>query len=374
MAIAWGRVFIDLDVVSLQFYLKDQEMKRIALVGCGRISDRHLKVISAIPDLKLVGVCDINKDRVRAVSEEYGVPGHVCALEMVKDLKPDIVSILTDSGLHPVIGRELAPHVPVLIVEKPMALTLDDADRLIEVCEAHGTKLFVVKQNRFNPPIVALKNAVEGGRFGKMVMGTVRIRWARPQSYYDQDAWRGTWKLDGGVFTNQASHHLDLLQWIMGPVESVKAYISTRLVNIEAEDTGVAVLKFKSGALGVVEATTATRPKDLEGSISILGEKASVVIGGFSVNKPVTWNFLEPKPEDSTIHELITNPPNVYGFGHLPYYQHVLECLDSGKNSMLSGLEGRKSLEIINALYDSAFNGREVRLQYVPEGVPLGRS
>lgn len=348
-------------------------MKTIALVGCGRISDRHLKVIAMMPELKLVGVCDRQEDRARAASDTYQVPAYTDAVEMVKALQPDIVSVLTDSGLHPIIGRELAPHVPVLIVEKPMALTLEDADNLIETCEAHGTKLFVVKQNRFNPSIVALKKAVDDGRFGKMVMGTVRIRWARPQSYYDQDPWRGTWKLDGGVFTNQASHHIDLLQWLMGPVESVKAYVSTRLVDIEAEDTGVAILKFKSGALGVVEATTATRPKDLEGSISVLGEKASVVIGGFSVNKPVTWNFLEPRPEDDTIHELITNPPNVYGFGHLPYYQHVLECLESGRNSMLAGLEGRKSLEIINALYESAFTGREVRLQYRPEGVPLGR-
>jgi len=348
-------------------------MRTIALVGCGRISDRHLKVIAMIPELKLVGICDRQGDRARAAAEAAGVPAFTDAVAMVKQLKPDMVSILTDSGLHATLGCLLAPYVPVLVVEKPMALTLEDADRLIETCEAHGTKLFVVKQNRFNPPIVALKKAVEEGRFGRMVLGTVRIRWARTQAYYDQDAWRGTWKQDGGVLTNQASHHIDLLQWLMGPVDSVKAYVSTRLVDIEVEDTAVAVLKFKSGALGVVEATTATRPVDLEGSISILGEKASVVIGGFSVNKPLTWNFVEPRPEDADIQSLITNPPNVYGFGHLPYYQHVLASLDSGRNSMLAGLEGRKSVEIINALYESAFNGREVHVHYVPEGVPLGR-
>lgn len=347
-------------------------MRTIALVGCGRISDRHLKVIGMIPELKLVGVCDCQEQRARSASEAYGVPAFTDALEMAKTLKPDIISILTDSGIHARLGCLLAPYVPVLVVEKPMALTLEDADRLIETCEAHGTKLFVVKQNRFNPPIVALKQAVEEGRFGKMVLGTVRIRWARTQAYYDQDAWRGTWKMDGGVLTNQASHHIDLLQWLLGPVDSVKAYVSTRLVDIEADDTGVAIMKFKSGALGVVEATTATRPKDLEGSLSLLGEKASVVIGGFSVNKPVTWNFVDSRPEDNEIHNLITNPPNVYGFGHLPYYQHVLESLDLGRNSMLAGLEGRKSVEIINALYESAFLGREVHLHYVPEGVPLG--
>ena len=348
-------------------------MKTICLVGCGRISKRHIQVLTQMPEMKLVAVCDVIEERAKAAAEPLGIPYYLDALEMVKKERPDFVSILTDSGLHPALGILLAPHVPVVVVEKPMALTLEDADNLIEACDKNGTKLFVVKQNRFNPAIVQLKKAVEQGRFGKMVLGTVRIRWNRDQAYYDQDPWRGTWKLDGGVFTNQASHHIDLLQWLMGPVESAKAYIATRLVNIESEDTGAAVLRFKSGALGVVEATTATRPKDLEGSISILGEKGSVVIGGFSVNRMVTWNFAEPGPEDEQIQQTITNPPNVYGFGHLPFYEYALECLKTGKASMLDGFNGRKSLEIINALYDSAFNGREVRLSYTPENVPLGR-
>jgi len=347
--------------------------KRIGLIGCGRISRRHIQVLTQMPEMELVAVCDIQIDRAKAAAEPLGIPAYADALEMVRKEKLEMVSILTDSGLHPRIGCQLAPHVPVVIVEKPMALTLEDADRLIETCEQNGTKLFVVKQNRYNPAIVQLRKAVDEGRFGKMVMGTVRIRWNRDQAYYDQDPWRGTWKLDGGVFTNQASHHIDLLQWLLGPVESVKAYISTRLVNIEAEDTGAAVLKFKSGALGVVEATTATRPKDLEGSISILGEKGSVVVGGFSVNRMVTWNFVETRPEDEAIQQTITNPPNVYGFGHQPFYEDVLDCLATGCRPMLDGLEGRKSLEIINAIYDSAFNGHEVQLQYAPKNVPLGR-
>lgn len=348
-------------------------MKTIAIVGCGRISKRHVQVLNQMPDLKLVAVCDVIEDRARETAEPLGIPYYLDALEMVRKVKPNIVAILTDSGSHPRIGSELAPYVQVVVVEKPMALTLEDADHLIEACETHGTRLFVVKQNRFNPAIQQLRHAVDQGRFGKMVLGTVRIRWSRGQDYYDQAPWRGTWKLDGGVFTNQASHHIDLLQWLMGPVESVKSYISTRLVNIEAEDTGVAVLKFKSGALGVVEATTATRPKDLEGSISILGETGSVVVGGFSVNRMVTWNFTESTPEDEDSIRAITDPPNVYGFGHQPFYEDMLACLDSGKRSMLDGLEGRKSLEIINALYESAFTGREVHLHYVPQSVPLGR-
>jgi len=348
-------------------------VKTIALVGCGRISDRHLRVIDQIPMLKLVGVCDVQPERAGAAASAWQVPCFQDSLAMVQSLKPDIAAILTDSGSHPRVGSLLAPHVPALVVEKPMALTLEDADHLIETCETHGTRLFVVKQNRFNPAIQQLRRAMDQGRFGKIVLGTVRIRWARRQDYYDQDPWRGTWKLDGGVFTNQASHHIDLLQWLLGPVESVKSYIATRLVDIEAEDTGVAVLKFKSGALGVVEATTATRPKDLEGSISVLGEKGSVVVGGFSVNRMVTWNFTEPAPEDEAAQLAITDPPNVYGFGHLPFYEDMLACLESRKRSMLDGLEGRKSLEIINALYESAFTGREVYLHYVPQSVPLGR-
>ena len=348
-------------------------LKTIALVGCGRISKRHVQVLEAIPELRLIAVCDLNESRARETAEPLGIHYYLDALEMVTKEKPDIVSILTDSGSHPALASLLAPLVSVVVVEKPMALTLEDADLLIETCENHGTRLFVVKQNRFNPPIQQLKQAVDKGRFGKMVLGTARIRWSRAQDYYDQASWRGTWKLDGGVLTNQASHHIDLLQWLMGPVESVKSYISTRLVDIEAEDTGVAVLKFKSGALGVIEATTATRPRDLEGSISVLGEKGSVVVGGFSVNQMVTWNFSESAPEDKDAILTIANPSNVYGFGHKPFYEDMMSSLNSGKRSMLDGLEGRKSLEIINALYESAFTGREVHLHYVPQSVPLGR-
>jgi len=348
-------------------------MKGIVLVGCGRISKRHLQVLAEMPEMKLLGVCDVQEARAKAVGEAAGVPFFLDAEDMVKALKPDIASILTDSGLHPTIGCLLAPLVPVLVVEKPMALTLEDADRLIETCEKNGTRLFVVKQNRYNPPIRQLRQAIDQGRFGKLVLGTVRIRWNRSQEYYDQDRWRGTWKWDGGVLTNQASHHIDLLQWLLGPVESVKAYVATRLAAIEAEDTAVAVLRFKNGALGVVEATTATRPKDLEGSISVLGEKGSVVVGGFSVNRMVTWNFAEPAPGDDQAVASITEPPDVYGFGHRTFYEDVLECVATGRRPMLDGLEGRKSLEIINALYESAFTGKEVHLHYVPEGVPLGR-
>lgn len=348
-------------------------MKKVALIGCGRISTRHIQVTTQHPELSLVAVCDHVEERARLAAEPLGIPSYTSAMDLVKREKPDLVSILTESGTHAKVACSLAPHVPTLVVEKPMALTLEDADELIETCDRYGTRLFVVKQNRYNPPVVKLRKAMESGAFGKMVLGTVRVRWCRDQSYYDQDPWRGTWKDDGGVFTNQASHHIDLLQWMMGPVESVQAYTATRLVKIESEDTGVAVLRFKSGALGVIEATTATRPKDLEGSLSILGEKGSVVISGFAVNKLETWNFADPEAMRQVEEDPSQVVPNVYGLGHQAFYQDVLDCLESGRNSMLAGLEGRKSLEIINALYESAATGKEVYLRFVPHSVLLGR-
>lgn len=348
-------------------------MKTIALVGCGRISNRHIQVLTQTPGIRLVAVCDVIEERARLAAEPHRLPYYSNALAMVKAEKPDIVTILTESGSHARVAISLAPHVSALVVEKPMALTLEDADDLIETCDRCATRLFVVKQNRYNPPVVKLRKAVERGAFGKLVIGTVRVRWCREQSYYDQDAWRGTWKDDGGVFTNQASHHIDLLQWMMGPVESVKAYTATRLVKIESEDTGVAVLRFKSGALGVIEATTGARPKDLEGSLSILGERGSVVIGGFAVNKLETWNFSDPDMMREVAEDPSQVVPNVYGLGHQAFYQEVLDCMETGRNPMLAGLEGRKSLEIINALYESAATGNEVFLRFVPHSVLLGR-
>ena len=204
---------------------------------------------------------------------------------------------------------ELVEYGRPIVVEKPMALRLEDADRMIEACDAHGVKLFVVHQNRYNLPIVKAREALEQGRFGRLVLGTVRLRWTRDQAYYDSESWRGTWAHDGGVFMNQAAHHIDMLTWFMGNVESVRSMATTRLVKIECEDTGVAVIRFNSGALGVLEATTATRPKDLEGSISILGEKGSVVIGGFFMNELVTWNFDDKRPVDDEVFETVRQEP-----------------------------------------------------------------
>lgn len=349
------------------------EKLRVGIIGCGRILRKHLQSIAVNPDLEVVAVCDLVDEKAQAAAEQTGATAYTDSRQMVEAEHLDIVSVLTHSGDHFRSGLLAAPHVDTLIIEKPLTLTLEDADTLIETCDRHNTRLFVVKQNRYNPPVVKAREALESGRFGKLVMGTVRVRWCRPQAYYDRDAWRGTWKDDGGVLTNQASHHIDLLRWFMGPVESVKAYTTRRLVDIETEDTGVAVLRFTSGALGVIEATTATRPRDLEGSLSILGETGAAVIGGFAVNEMQTWNFADEQPGDATVFDSSTNPDNVYGFGHQVFYRDVVECIRTGRRAMLSGLEGRKSLELITAIYESAATGKEVRLRYVPQGVPLGR-
>ncbi len=351
-------------------------MLNIALIGCGRIAVRHAELLGAglINGAKLVAVCDIDKNKAEKFGSKYGVNYYDSFQEMMKiEQNIDAVSILTPSGMHAEHTIALAIYKKHIIVEKPMALTLEDADKMIRVCDENGIRLFVIKQNRYNLPVVKLREALITGRFGKLVMGTVRIRWCRDQRYYDQDEWRGTWAMDGGVFTNQASHHVDLLEWLMGDVESVFAKSATQLVDIEVEDTGVALLKFKSGALGVVEATTATRPNDLEGSISILGEKGSVEIGGFAVNEIRHWSFKDGIEEDEIVkRDFSTNPPDVYGFGHKAYYEHVVDCIENGGKALVDGLEGRRSLELIMAIYESIETGEEVFLRFKPKKCRLG--
>jgi len=347
----------------------------IALIGCGRIAKKHAEILSKgyVSSARLAAVCDKNIQKAKQIGESFDVPYYTDMDELMMHENIDIVSVLTESGNHSKHTINLAKYGKHIIVEKPMALTLNDADEMIRACSENNCKLFVIKQNRFNKPVVQLKKAIDNGRFGKLVMGTVRVRWCRTQEYYDQDPWRGTWALDGGVLSNQASHHIDLLQWIMGEVESVYAKSITALVDIEAEDTAVAVLKFKNGALGIIEATTAVRPDDLEGSISILGEKGTVEISGFAVNQIKHWKFCDEQEIDkSIISESYTTPPNVYGFGHIAYYDDVIKSIQQNKKSLIEGFDGRKSLELILALYESIETGKEVFLRYTHKKCKLG--
>jgi Predicted dehydrogenases and related proteins len=346
-----------------------------ALVGCGRISLKHAELLGSnkIKNSRLVAVCDIDEGKARKTGTKYNVPYYTDMDTMMRQEEIDVVTILTESGNHAKHAIHLAQYGKHIIVEKPMALTLDDADAMIHACSENHCKLFVVKQNRFNLPVVQLRKALESGRFGKLVMGTIRVRWCRDQKYYDQDKWRGTWALDGGVLSNQASHHIDLLQWMMGDVESVYAKSTTALVDIEAEDTAVAVLKFRSGALGVIEATTATRPVDLEGSLSIMGENGTVEIGGFAVNEIRHWNFKDQTELDETIKtQYSVNPPNVYGFGHQAYYEDIVDSILNNKKSLIDGFEGKKSLELISAMYESIETEKEVFIRFAPKKCKLG--
>jgi len=351
---------------------------KFALVGCGRISGKHIEALKEIDDAELVAVCDISIEKAKNAAERAGGVNYYSSYDdmLMQSKDIDIVTILTPSGLHPKhtidIVKKYKKHI---ITEKPMALQLSDADEMIRVCDEFGVRLFVIKQNRYNLPVQKLRKALEEGKFGKITMGTVRVRWARNQEYYDKDDWRGTWELDGGVITNQASHHIDLLEWMLGEPVSVMAKTATYLADIEVDDTAAAIIKFRNGAMGIVEATTATRPFDLEGSLSLLGEKGSVVIGGFAVNKMETWNFTHESDQerDKVLKEFAEIPPNVYGFGHKRYLENVIDSIKHNKKALVDGLEGRKSIELINAIYESAETGKEVFLRFEPKRSKLGK-
>jgi predicted dehydrogenase len=352
-------------------------MINFAILGCGRIAKRHAELLGTgqIAGIRLVAVCDSRPDRAAAYGEKYHVPSHTSLSEMLEMPGIDAVAVLTPSGMHCQHSIEIARSGRHVIVEKPMALTVADAEAMIAAAASSKVRLFVVKQNRFNVPIVKAREALEAGRFGKLVLGTVRVRWCREQGYYDQDEWRGTWAQDGGVISNQASHHVDMLSWFMGEVQSVHARGMAALVNIEAEDTAVATLRFANGALGIIEATTACRPRDLEGSLSILGSGGTVEVAGFAMNEIRSWQFVSSLDSDKeVVARYSVNPPNVYGFGHQAYYEHVVDCLDNDKAALVDGTEGKRSLELVAALYESMASGREVSMSARMQKSLLGRS
>jgi UDP-N-acetyl-2-amino-2-deoxyglucuronate dehydrogenase len=346
-----------------------------ALVGCGNIARKHAHALHHyLDEAEIAAFVDIDLARAHRFSDKYGAPAFSSVPEMMRAVgdRIDVFSVLTPSGAHCLNVLDLVQYGRPLVVEKPLALRLEDADRMIEACDAHGVKVFVVHQNRYNHPIVKAREALEQGRFGRLVLGTIRLRWSRNQAYYDSEAWRGTWEHDGGVFMNQAVHHIDMLTWFMGNVESVRSMAATRLVNIECEDTGVAVIRFNSGALGVLEATTATRPKDLEGSISILGEKGSVVIGGFFMNELVTWNFEDKQPIDEVVFQQFGKNPSELGYNLGEYLRGVVASVRTKRAALVDGLEGRKSLELITALYESIETNADVQLRFRPKKCRLG--
>jgi UDP-N-acetyl-2-amino-2-deoxyglucuronate dehydrogenase len=333
---------------------------RVALVGCGRISRNHFDAIAKVPQLELVSVADTDAGRAERNGAAHGVPAFNSLGAMLEAVPSDLVSICTPSGLHPQHGMLAAQRGRHVLTEKPMAISLEGADDLVAACDAAGVHLFVVKQNRLNPAIQLLKRAVDKERFGRIYMANTSVRWTRPQEYYDQESWRGTWEFDGGAMMNQASHYVDLMQWLVGPVESVIAKTATQARHIEAEDSGAAVLKFRSGALGVIEVNVLTYPRNLEGSITILGERGSVKVGGTAVNRVEQWQFESYDDDDKLVDATATNPPSVYGYGHEGYYRNLLPVLRGTASADTDGRAGRKSLELILGIYESAKTGCEV--------------
>ncbi|MEN6348178.1 MAG: Gfo/Idh/MocA family oxidoreductase [Syntrophomonas sp.] len=329
-------------------------MIKIGLIGCGRISKNHFEAIADNPQIECIACCDILEERVRLAAEKYNIPNWTTKFEeMLQDPKIELISICTPSGLHPEHGIMAANAGKHVLSEKPMGIRLKDADALISACQEAGVKLFVVLQNRLNPAIRLVRRAFEEGRFGKIYMITSNVFWTRPQDYYDMASWRGTWALDGGAFMNQASHYVDMVQWFGGPINGVKSTTATLARNIEAEDTGSAIIRFKNGAIGSINVTMLTYPKNLEGSITIIGENGTVRVGGVAINKIEHWEFVDVQDYDELIEQANTNPSSVYGFGHSGFYGSVINCLEGKSEAASDGIEGRKSLSLLEQIYNN---------------------
>ena len=339
---------------------------RFALVGCGRISANHIEALRQHAlRAQLVAVCDVKPAALAGAAQKTGAIGYESLDALLAQSDADIVVLATPSGLHPRQAMQAAAAGRHVLSEKPMATKFDEGMSMVRACRDAGVKLFVVKQNRLNPTMQRLKAAIDEGRFGRIVMCTVNVFWTRPQSYYDEAPWRGRWDMDGGAFLNQASHYVDMVDWLIGPVDSVHAYTATLARDIEAEDTGVMGLRLRSGALASINVTMLTHGRNFEGSITLLGERGTVRIGGVAVNEIQHWEFDAARPEDAQIQAANYAAPSVYGPGHPLYYDNVIRTLRGEGHAEVDGYEGLRSLEVIIAAYRSARDGVRVGLPLV---------
>ena len=336
---------------------------RIGVLGCGRISKNHFGSILQYPEeLELMAVCDIDEDARKRAAADYNVPEYSQFKDMLTHEALDLVVLCTPSGLHPSQAILAAEHGVHVVSEKPMATRYNDGLRMVQACDQAGVRLFVVKQNRRNATLQLLKRAIDEKRFGAIKLVHLNVFWTRPQDYYDQgQGWRGTWEFDGGAFMNQASHYVDLVEWLIGPVDRVQAMTSTTR-DIEAEDTGVINIKWRNGALGSMAVTMLTYPKNLEGSITILGETGSVKIGGVAVNEIQTWEFSDHRDYDAEVNSASYETTSVYGFGHPLYYRNVIDVMRGEAEPDTDGREGLKSLEFLTAAYLAARDGGSIGL------------
>ena len=336
---------------------------RTAVVGCGRISAKHFEAIAQNgADMELTAVCDVNPAVLKAHADRHGVPGYANYEALLRESDCDLVTLCTPSGLHAaqtILGARHGKHV---MTEKPMATHWQEGLDMVRACDKAGTRLFVIKQNRLNPTLQVLKRAVQEKRFGRMYLVHLNVFWTRPQDYYDSAPWRGTWEMDGGAFMNQASHYVDLLDWLIGPVADVQAMTGTLARDIEVEDSGVLNLRWRNGALGSMAVTMLTYPRNLEGSITILGEKGTVRVGGVAVNRIEHWEFAEAADYDADVKNCDYEPPSVYGNGHGGYFRNVVEVLRGRAEPETDGREGLRSLELLIAAYLSARDRKTVSL------------
>ncbi len=336
---------------------------RLALIGCGRIANSHFSSIESHSDnVELVDVCDVNEAALAQAVTRTQAQGHRSLTDLLNTTTADIVVLTTPSGLHSEQAIQIAQAGLHVITEKPMATRWHDGIRMVKACDDANVHLFVVHQNRRNTTLQMLKNAVEQGRFGKIYSVAMNVFWTRPQAYYDSADWRGTWEFDGGAFMNQASHYIDLLHWLIGPVESVMAYTGTLAREIEVEDSGAAAIRWRSGAMGTLNVTMLTYPKNMEGSITILGENGTVRVGGVAVNEIQKWEFADIRPEDANISSSSYETTSVYGLGHPLYYDNVIKTLRGEAAPETDGREGLVTLELLIAMYLSSRDGKRVPL------------
>ena len=338
-------------------------MIKIGLVGCGRISQNHVNAILYYKnDLLLTAVCDTDESAMQAKFIPEQVKRYTHYLELVNDPNVDLIIICTPSGLHPQQAIIAAQHKKHVLSEKPMATNWQEGLDMVKACKDANVQLFIVKQNRCNPTVKLIKEAVDHQYFGQIYMVSCNVFWCRPQSYYDQAKWRGTWALDGGALMNQASHYVDLMQWLIEPVKSVQAMSATLARNIEAEDSAVVNLRYQSGALGSMSVTMLTYPKNLEGSITIIGEKGTVRLGGMALNEITHWEFQDNPMQLTDAQKFNYEIANVYGQGHVEYYKNVIQTLKGESQALTDGEQGLRSLKLLTAIYESAKQGQLVNL------------
>jgi predicted dehydrogenase len=337
---------------------------KYALIGCGRISPNH--ITAAINNnLNIVGLCDleIKKANQHIFDYKLGVStkSYIDYKQMIENENPQLIAIATESGNHAEIAKYCIKKGIHLIIEKPIALSLEDADDIIALSKEYNVVVSACHQNRFNKSIQKIRESIEQNRFGKLFHGTAHIRWNRGQDYYTQAPWRGTWEQDGGALMNQCIHNIDLLRWMMGnDIDEVFAYTDNLNHSfIETEDLGVALVKFKNGSYGIIEGTTNIYPKNLEETLYLFGEKGTVKAGGKSVNIIEEWLFADKldNPEEVKVkyHE---NPPTVYGFGHTPLYKDVIDSIKNHVEPYVTAKDGRRALELVLGIYKSASEGR----------------